>query len=722
LSALDFAKMQHHPAVTELVDVLCSRTEKKDRGFFQATVAYYLSMMASSMRATIELKNKSEIPVNAYVIALAKSGYGKGHSVYIMEENIMKPFRDRFKEDTFPTIAEQSLWAHANKRAAHNGTDQQEEYDRLSKEYKRLGPFEFDFGDATVAAVRDARQKLLLGGAGSISLQIDEIGSNLLGAADVLTIYLELFEQGIVKRKLLKNTVDNPRGETLEGKTPANMLLFGTPIKLMDGGPVEKEFDSFLKIGYARRCIFGFGEHIVDPNKPAETAEEAYDRENNPQDTAAIHKWATHFYNLADPTMVNWKVSLSDEAGIELTRYRKHCAHIADNLPETDEIRIAEIRDRYAKARKLAGTFAFIESSTEILVDHLYPAMKLIEEAGESFQKILAREEAYVKLAKYLANVGIRQTNAQLEEKLSFYKGGNARRNELMTMAMSWGYSNHILIQKSFIHGNIEAYKADSLKETDLNKIVVSYSADFARDYLPEEVPFNQMHLLTQAPGMHWANHHFIGGHRAEKDVIAGFNMVVVDVDQGVSLAQACQLMKDYMFLVYTTKRHQTEGHGDRFRMLFPINYRLELDNDEYMKFMRSFFEWLPFKTDESYDKREKKSMSHDGGSFHYNLTGGVLDVLDFIPNTSRNELHQQMTKDLKSLDNLERWFAGRVKNGNRNNHMIRYALCLVDNGWDFNSVKAQVLAFDKKLPEPMGEDEISRSILVTVAKKYQGA
>ena len=66
---------------------------------------------------------------------------------------------------------------------------------------------------------------------------------------------------------------------------------------------------------------------------------------------------------------------------------------------------------------------------------------------------------------------------------------------------------------------------------------------------------------------MHWANHFFKNGHRAEENVFAGFNMVVIDVDGDISLDAAHELMK-YKFMTYTTKRHTEEEN--RFRLILP--------------------------------------------------------------------------------------------------------------------------------------------------------
>jgi hypothetical protein len=323
-----------------------------------------------------------------------------------------------------------------------------------------------------------------------------------------------------------------------------------------------------------------------------------------------------------------------------------------------------------------------------------------------------------VKLAKYIANVGTEVTHADLHEALPFYKASNSARNEMMTLATAWGYKKHIIIKKSFTDG-IEFFKGETLKETNIDEIIISYSNHWAYNFLEEKVPFDQLHVLTQSEGMHWSNHHYRNQHRSEENVIAGFNAIVLDVDEGTSMDLAHELLKDFTFLSYTTKRHQTEGHGDRYRIILPINYTLQLDNDEYKEFMRGIFAWLPFNTDESYDKREKKSESYEGGTYHYNK-GELFDALPFIPRTSRNENHKANFQKLESLDNLERWFARRISMGNRNDNMIKYALALLDNGMSLIDVDRQVHAFNKKMNNPLSENEIDSTIMVTVSKRYQ--
>jgi hypothetical protein len=720
---IDLSGVEHHPAITDMVAVLCNKTQNTDTGFFKTEAAYFLGKMASNMRATIVTKDRGDIPVNIYALALATSGYGKGHSVSLIEEEFLKPFQRRFQEDTFQVIAEKTLWDLANTRALRNNTTQQEEYDSALKEFRLAGAFPFTFDSGTTPAVKQLRHKLLLGGSGSINLQIDEIGSNLIGQTEVLTLFLELYDQGRVKQKLVKNTVDNQRNEELDGRTPTNMLLFGTPSKLFDGGQTEDQFYSFLDTGYARRCIFGMGAQHKRAHAEL-TPEEIYQRLIQPTNVQAINVWATHFHSLADPAMFGWRMQVEDEVGIQLMAYKVSCEREADKLPEHDEIRKAELAHRYFKALKLAGAYAFVDKSNEVEMDHLLQAILLVEESGAAFQQILSREKSYVKLAKYIADVGTELTHADLFEALPFYGSSNQRRNEQMALAIAWGYKRHIIIKKSFNDG-IELFTGEKLKETNLEEMIVSYSDHWAYNYVSEPAPFDKLHLLTQGANLHWANHSFRNNHRMEENVNPGFNMIVIDVDGGVTLETVHELLAEYKFMTSTTKRHQgtdpeTGNYlGDRFRLIIPINYHLQLDSDEYKEFMNNVMTWLPFPTDAAANQRSKKWEGFGGSLVHYNMEGETLDALDFIPKTSRNEAYQNQNKELMSLDNLERWFAGRITSGNRNNQMIKYALALVDGGMSLIEVNKQVHAFNAKLSNPLKEDEIDTTIMVTVGKRY---
>ena len=708
---IDLSNVKHHPVISEITELLCNKTQNTDQGFFKVEIAYFLAKMASCMRAQVNTKDRGLIPVNLYVLDLSESGY----SVGILENDLVMGFKKKFVEETMPMLAEQHIWELATEIAVRRGTDQDTEYNRIKKYYTDTGNYPFTFDSGTSAAVKQLRQQLLIAACGSINFQCDEIGSNLVGSTELMNTYLEMYDQGLLKQKLTKNTAENVRSIDIDGKTPANMLLFGTPVKLLDGGQTEDLFYSFLETGYARRCLFGMGKS----NRKAYhsmTASEIYHKLIQPQNDQMIQKWSTHFDSLADPAMYNWTMDMPDDVAIKLLQYRIDCERIAESLPEHEEIQKAELSHRYFKALKLAGAYAFIDKSMQVTEDHLLQAIKLVEESGKSFESILTREKAYMKLAKYLAEVKNEVTHADLTEALPFYKSSATARNELMTLAQAWGYKQHIIIKKSFADG-VELFKGEALQKTDLNKMILSWSDHWAYNYHNEYAPFDQLPTLTQAKGLHWSNHHFNNNHRAEENALPPFNMIVVDVDGTISLDQVYDLLKDYKFMTYTTKRHT--ANNNRFRLIIPMNYTLKMDSADYKEFMNNVLKWLPFESDESANQRAKKWESFDGGSYRFN-DGEVLDVLPFIPRTSRNEQYQQKFSQIENMSALERWFAERISQGNRNNNMIKYALALVDGGMDLPEVAARVKSFNKQLKLPLAEEELETTILKTVAKKIE--
>jgi hypothetical protein len=705
-----FDEMEYNPTSEKLVSILCNKTQNSNPLFFRVLVGYYFSLVASMMRTTIATHDRGDIPVNMYALNLSTSGSGKGFSTNIMENSVINQFRGRFLEETFPVLAEQNLPKLALKRANRKSTDPDEELLRVQKEFDTLGPLVFSFDSGTPAAVKQMRHKLLMADAGSVNLQIDEIGSNLIGNVDVLNTFLELYDMGVIKQKLVKNTTDNVRSEEIMGRTPTNMLLFGTPAKLLNGAKTEEELYSMLETGYARRCFFGYSRAS---NKATDmTPEEVYDQLTNQDSNQYLDEISDRLEGLADIINCNKRLVMSKETSLLLIEYRLKCEKEADLYPEHEEIKKAEISHRYFKALKLAGAYAFIDDSAELTEDHLYQAIKLAEESGEAFNKLLTRDRAYVKLAKYLGSVKRDVTQADLTEDLPFYRGAAAQKAEMLTLATAWGYKNNVIIKKSFSDG-IEFLRGETLKETDLNKMVVSYSTDITTDYRNEYAPFDQLHKLTQAPGLHWVAHHLNGGYRNEENCISGFNLVVIDVDGGVSLSTVKLLMKNYKYLIYTTKRH-TESEN-RFRIILPINYELTLDAKDFKEFMSNIYEWLPFECDTATGQRARKWLSHDG-HYEYN-DGDVLDALPFIPKTSKNEERKELLNSQHSMDNLERWVMNNTGDGNRNNMLLRFALILVDAGFDFEGIRSRVISLNDKIPDKLDEAEIMSTIMITAAK-----
>jgi hypothetical protein len=291
----------------------------------------------------------------------------------------------------------------------------------------------------------------------------------------------------------------------------------------------------------------------------------------------------------------------------------------------------------------------------------------------------------------------------------------------MISLATAWGYKNNIIVKKYFEDG-IEFFDGETLKETDINDMIFSYSNDQAFHYTTEDTPvgFTDLSNLMSAPGLHWTNHQFLEGHRLDDKVIPGFNMIVLDADGEVSLDFIHDTMSDYTFMTSTTKRHTPAEN--RFRLLFPLSHVLQMDQEEYREFMDNLFLWLPFEVkDTTANQRSKKWLTCENSSIHVNQ-GKMLSPLPFIPKTSKNAEYKDQIKELASLDNLERWFAQNISNGDRNNQMIKYALALLDNGMTLPEIETRVTQFNASLSNGMEQSEIDSTIMRTVARKFTEA
>lgn len=704
----------HNPMLEELTQLINNKTQNPEKEYFRIVLAYFFGKMASSMRAVVKTKDRGDVPINMYAVALAQSGFGKGFSVNIIESELMQGFQQIFEETTIPEIAHQNISVLAERRAVFNQSDLTDEITKATKEYERAGVIPFTFDSGTVPALKQLRHTLLMGKIGAINFQVDEIASNLMGSTELLNTYLELYDQGQVKSKLIKNSETNVRTADLPGKTPSNMLLFGTPSKLFDGGSIEENFMDFLDIGYARRCLFAQGSLTKEVS--TKTPAEIYAELTAFNSSAILKKWENYFSGLAEVGMYGWEITLEDAEAIEVITYKLACEALARQLPDTDNIGKAELSHRYFKTLKLAGALAFLQKESNITKDCLYQSIKLVEESGKAFNALRNQDKTYVRLAKYIVGSSTSLTHADLVEALPFYKTSVSARTEMFTLAASWGYKKHIILKRDSVEG-IDMFSGEVLKETNLDEILCSYSNDYAFGYQGEFVSFDQLTLLAQTPDIHWSNHHFIDGHRCENQTIQGFNLLVIDVDGSVNAEYCHKLFTDYAHIIYTTKRSTPENN--RFRMLFPTSHILKMDSENYRDFMSAITSWLPFNIDEGANQRSKKWLSNPIGSIHTNYTGQLFDVLPFIPRTTKYIQNNQNNKSVTSMNNLERWFFNKVSEHGRNNTLLKYALAIKDAGMSLLDATTKVTEFNAKLPSPLNNAELQVTVLTTLAKRY---
>ena len=705
----------NYDAVTEmLTDIMCAKTQNKERMFFRVANSYYWGVLASQMHATIEGWGGSKIPINIYAMNLSPSGTGKGYSTGLVEEQVIDRFRNTYMEVTFPMAANNNMQLIAHQRAKRKGTDPVDEMESLEKEFNSIGSLLFSFDSATVPAVKQLRHKLNLAKSGGVNLQVDEIGANLVGQTETLNAFLELYDKGMIKDKLVKSSAENTRFERIEGFTPTNMLLFGTPSKLLDSGLTQKYLTEMLEMGYARRCFFGYIPK-VKKDVAADATALVNQMFNNGSD-AQLDALSCSLEQLADISNMNKVIRIEHDEAIYLMEYKISCDKRAECLKDHETIMRSEMENRFFKVLKLAGAYAFRDYSPNITIDHLDAAMRLAEDSGEHFARLMQPEFDYEKVAKYLADCGTSVTLPDLEQALPCFRGSKQQKDQCIEYAVAWGYKHNIVIKKLY-DGNILFLRGETLKKTNLDEIIISTSTKLAEGYDSVRIPFDKLSMLGSTNNYHWANHHFEGGYRRDDHTQLGFNTIVLDVDGTLPLATAIELMKGYKAYFYTTKRHQDSDGLDRYRIILPTNYELQLDKEEYKMFMDNVMSALPFEMDESCNQRNKKWLTCESAETHMN-DGELFDVIPYIPRTAKNEEREAKFKDQKDLDNLERWVLNNTGDGNRNKQLYNFAMVLYEGGLDFVDIGARVRSLNDKLADKLDEQELQATILKSIQSK----
>lgn len=709
-----FDQMMYDPVTEMLTDIMCAKTQNSERMFFRVANSYYWGVLASQMHATVVGWGGSKLPINIYAMNLSPSGTGKGYSTGLVEDSVINRFRETFMENTFPLAAEQHMKALASKRASRKGTDPNDEYEGLVKEYNTIGSLLFSFDSATVPAVKQLRHKLNLAHAGGVNLQVDEIGANLVGQTEVLNAFLELYDKGMIKDKLVKSSVENTRYERIEGFTPTNMLLFGTPSKLLDSGLTQKYLTEMLEMGYARRCFFGYIPK-VKKDVAADAASLVNQMFNSTAD-ATLDQLSIDLEQLADISNMNKEVHIQQAEAVYLMEYKIHCDKRASCLKDHETIMRSELENRFFKVLKLAGAYAFRDYSPNITQDHLEAAMRLAEDSGEHFARLMTPEYDYEKVARFLADCDTGVTLPDLEQALPCFRGSKQQKDQMIEYAVAWGYRNNIVIKKHY-DGNILFLLGEKLKETNTDEMIISTSSKLAEGYDNKRIPFADLAQLGTVNDFHWANHHFVDGYRREDNTMVGFNMLVFDVDGTLPIATAKELLKGYKTFFYTTKRHQNEDKLDRYRIIMPTNYELELDREEYKLFMNNVMASLPFEMDESCNQRNKKWLTCNSAEV-YSSEGELFDVLPYIPRTAKNEEREAQFKDQKDLDNLERWVLNNTGDGNRNKQLYNFAMVLVESGLQFTDIGDKVRNLNNKLADKLSDSELQATILKSIQSK----
>lgn len=699
--------------INELTELIQSKTGIKNKHFIRLMILNQFSQVATNMRVSIKYYDGTVIPVNMYGLAMAVSGFGKGRLTNILEDELFYKFKNKFMNELAPSISVESLQNLAEDICVKNGIDQEEAMDMVMKRWNTLPKFLYNFSEATDAGLKGARERMTMAGVGGTNMMIDEIGINLEKMEDVVGTMLEVYDMAKAKSKLIK--VDS---NSDSGRVPASLFMFGTPSRLMDGSKTEARFFSMLQTGYARRTLFAYVREYESTNEV--DADEILNIAKNGIVSNGTDEFADRLELLASMDWHNKEITIPDDVAKEIIKFEKiDCVNEVSKLKDHQELLRLEITHEYWKLTKMLGLIALANQTDTVTMEDFELAKEIVLDSRQVFINIMDREPNYKRLFKYIVDAEEKLTQADLVEHLHFYSSANqATKREMMLLAMAHGYKNGAVIKETAKDG-VVFYEGTQYDDIDESKIILSVSNDLAYDYKALYGKWEDLGNVLKT-NIEYSAHHFIDGHRCLANAKPEFNIVILDIDDGTPLSLAMALMKEYKYLIGTTKSHRKSKNGkieDRFRLILPLAKTISLNNEEYSQFMQNVYESLPFEVDTATKDASRKFTGVENAEIFYN-EGQYLDPIEFIPNTTRANERRNRINDMTSLDNIERFFMLNASKGERNNHLIRFALMLTDGGLCYEDIEEKVLSMNDKLDNPLPVREIMSTVMNTVKKR----
>jgi hypothetical protein len=336
---------------------------------------------------------------------------------------------------------------------------------------------------------------------------------------------------------------------------------------------------------------------------------------------------------------------------------------------------------------------------------------------------VLNAETVQEKIYDYLVKAGRYSSETDIRKYLNIsateFKESKA---ELFSVA----YDAGSLIQEKVFdsEGRVRKYNVIHGKITTSDRMICSASNHTAERFKPLFIGFTEIPDLVRGKyGKNYSPGQFIDNYRKKDNFIQKSNLIMFDIDNGTTIAEAMVLLSNYRGYIATTRSHQKEKNGvvcDRFRVILVSKFEFNLSIDEHKRTMKNMAEFLGLTVDYAAVDVSRFYFAHDGEVIK--LAGEYLvDLRDYIEDSKQNEELQKVVKNVDiALRNQEGYDPRANKNafdvwclrnatvGNRNNVLRNTFLALIEHK-DMEPYEAgiKVRQLNSMLIDPLSDNEM---------------
>ncbi len=623
--------------VEEIVEELSSLGRRKTDPLIWESMLYFFASVKLnefSLRKTIG-RNKF---IRSYFIIFSSSGSGKDYS--------MSRVRELFDLESY----------HIKQAAVYDSISQ--EVDKEDKEEN----LRFMPGDALVPASGTQEGLFLMAkavsesGYGSLNLFLNELSDSIKSNSELLGRLKELYDSEL-QAKIIKGNETTKATPSLRGVN-TNFLGMST----IDGLDKEarQELSRLIKSGLYRRSF------IIDSKTDIER--------NLEQDEISLT--TNYLSTLTEKHRADFKARFADDMFhsdkyIEPTEDFNSLldtieSEMIDNANSNKLSQFAQIdAGSLEMIIDLAHVTAFIEDSEVVDYTHLEKAYAFFKRTREVVEETFFTEQPY-KLMYNLLHLKNGLTLSEMVEIDDAIPTAKTKVHDNIALLEELCYRNEQVLE--YIDGAVTRFYINPLPENKLDKLIVSVHTEgkgkFAINYVPYEIKWDEMKKLVVSENVEsFCTSHFEAspkapdGHRRKDSYKNGSNMIALDVDDGTTLKEARELLKNYTYIIYTTKSHNIDKGGlvcDRYRIVLPTKNTFYVSDGQIKELYKNIELITGIEADAQTYNASRLFFTNSEAEVFENQ-GELFDVTYALPSTDKSDNYLPALLDtLSSVGDLD--------------------------------------------------------------------
>ncbi len=675
----------------ELIQYIIDRSDRKlDRVMVQVMVFWFLSVIVNKKKRYILVDNKRHL-VNFYGLVFAKSNVGKSFVLNLLLE--------LFDKDNY----ERMLITLFNERTKELPNGDKADTAMQRKFIKSFPPIK---KDSTTQAIHKAAEAIGVAAFtnGSFNIYSDEFFAN---ASEPILDMLVEGHDGIYKAPMIKGNKDEEFLEynDIEDLT-TNVLGLSSIAAIMKDQKALSRFVGEMERAWFKRSYIYFNDQF-----------KAKAKESNDIKTNKLSNELKYLLDMSRDAVQE----CPEELILDEEAYKIFSDTRIKYINESDNSRYSNLLDVY-KTLKLAAIITASDHRTTITIDDWNIASEFDKESFKQSENFCLLEHPHIRTYKELENESHYEN--ELVEK-GILPAAKKPREDTLELVSQLAYTKN---KRLVISGSsLRKMAIDELETNKLDKMIVSTSSKISNkpemeiNFKSQEVKFFGERMTIESlvgskSVQSFCLNHFEptdkapNGHRKKEYVITGQNMIAFDIDEGLSVEEAKEKLKEYIYIIYTTKSHQKDKNGiicDRFRVILPTKTMFYVDAEQHKGLYENLSKVLDVP---SYDIATRNQgrlwYTNPETTLYKNETGELLDVRCCIPET---EVSEHIIPNIKNIDleEQDKRIAGMQKfvllnayKGNRNSMLFRLAKFIQEIGGNMDTVYRTNAMTSEPLPE----------------------